>query len=130
MAKITRKFSDIDLSFSPHPVTKDLLAKYDESVIKNSVKNLVLTRHYERPFHSEIGSNATAMLFELATPATAVLLEQEIRNVIENFETRVDVLNVEAKIYPDGNSINVQITFQIKNTTAPVVVQFTLNRTR
>ena len=130
MAKITRTFKDLDLSFSPHPVTKDLLARYDESAIKNSVKNLVLTRHYERPFHSEIGSNANAMLFELATPATAVLLEQEITNVIQNFEPRVDVLRVQASIYPDGNSINVQIVFQIKNTTTPVSVQFTLNRTR
>ena len=130
MSKITRKFSDLDLSFNPHPTTKDLLLKYDESAIKNAVKNLVLTRHYERPFHSEIGSNANAMLFELATPATSALMEQEITNVIENFEPRVDVLQVKASIYADGNSINVYIVFQIKNTTTPISVQFALNRTR
>ena len=130
MSKITRTFSDLDLTFTPHPTTKDLLVKYDDSAIKNAVKNLVLTRHYERPFHSEIGSNANAMLFELITPATAILLEQEITDVIRNFEPRVDVLQVKASLYADGNSINVYIVFQIKNTTIPITVQFALNRTR
>lgn len=130
MATTTRIFSDIDLSFVPHPSTKDLRVRYDDNAIKNAVKNLILTRHYERPFHSEIGSNVTNMLFELATPATVVLLKQEIADVIKNFEPRVDLQNVDVAFSSDEHTLMVSLIFTIKNTTRPITVQFTLNRTR
>lgn len=130
MATLTRIFSDIDLSFEPHPSTKDLRVKYDDNAIKNAVKNLILTRHYERPFHSEIGSNVTNMMFELVTPATVVLLKQEIADVIRNFEPRVDLVTVEVGFSPDQHTLLVSIVFNIKNTTRPITVQFTLDRTR
>lgn len=130
MATTTRLFSDIDLSFVPHPSTGDLRVRYDDNAIKNAVKNLILTRHYERPFHSEIGSNVTNMLFELATPATVVLLKQEIADVIKNFEPRVDLQTVDVAFSSDEHTLLVSLVFTIKNTTRPITVQLTLNRTR
>lgn len=130
MPAITRLFSDIDLFSAPHPATGDLIAKYDDSAIKNAVKNLILTQHYERPFHSEIGSGVTSLLFDIPSPGLVVLLRQEIINVIQNFEPRVEVLNVDVKFALDLNTVVISIAFQIRNTTRPITVQFTLDRTR
>lgn len=129
MAK-TRVFSDIDLSFTPHPATGDLVAKYDDSAIKNAVKNLVLTKHYERPFHSEIGSSVGGLLFEIPSPALAVVIKQEIQDVITNFEPRVRVLDIGVVFEPDRNSTSITIVFKIVNTERPITLQFTLDRTR
>ena len=130
MPRPDKIFSDLDLSFNKHPVTGDIGAKFNEQAVKNSIKNLVLTRHYERPFRSEIGSNIGNMLFELATPALAAILKQEIINLIRNFEPRVDQLEVEISFSPDNNYILVKIIFTIVMTTSPIVLEFTLDRTR
>ena len=130
MPRPDKIFSDLDLSFNKHPVTGDIGAKFNEQAVKNSIKNLVLTRHYERPFRSEIGSNIGDMLFELATPALAAILKQEIINLIRNFEPRVDQLEVEVSFSPDNNYILVKIIFTIVMTTSPIVLEFTLDRTR
>ena len=130
MPRPDKIFSDLDLSFNKHPVTGDIGAKFNEQAVKNSIKNLVLTRHYERPFRSEIGSNIGNMLFELATPALAAILKQEIINLIRNFEPRVDQLEVEVSFSPDNNYILVKIIFTIIMTTSPIVLEFTLDRTR
>lgn len=129
MAK-TRTFADIDLSFTPHPATGDLIAKYDDNAIKNAVKNLILTKHYERPFHSELGSNATTMLFELPSPALTAVLDSEIRDVLRNFEPRVVVLDVVVRFTPDEQAVSITIVFKIVNTERPITLQFTLDRTR
>lgn len=125
-----QRYKDIDLSFEPHPSTGDLITLRDDIAIKNSVKNLVLTKHYERPFHSEIGSNVNKMLFENANPGIVTLLRQEIIDVINNFEPRVIVEDVQVLFSPDFNEIKVTIVFTIRNTMRPMTVQFTLNRTR
>jgi phage baseplate assembly protein W len=130
MAKNTRLFSDVDLSFEKHPATKDIFAKYDDNAIKNSVKNLILTRHYERPFHSEIGSNVNNMLFELATPAVTAIARQEIIDVLNNFEPRAEIIEVEVKFNTDANEMFVRIVFRIRNTQRPITVELTLDRTR
>jgi len=126
----TRLFSDLDLSFTAHPVTKDILAKYDDNAIKNAVKNLVLTRHFERLFHSEIGSNVNNMMFENANPGVVLSIRDEIYDVINNFEPRVDLLEVDVKFSPDQHLVMVTIIFKIKNTVRPITLQFALERTR
>lgn len=130
MAKNTRLFSDIDLSFEKHPSTKDIFAKYDDNAIKNAVKNLILTKHFERPFHSEIGSNVNALLFELASPAITAITRQNIIDVINNFEPRVVLLEIDVESSLDSNALFVRIVFRIRNTQRPIIVEFTLDRTR
>ena len=130
MARNTRTFSDLDLNFTAHPVTKDIVRKYDEEAIKAAVKNLVLTQNYERPFHSEIGSQIRGLLFEPATPMLNVMLKRAITDTIINFEPRVRLDNVLVTISPDNNEVYVSIYFTIINTTRPVQVDLILTRTR
>lgn len=126
----TRTFQDLDLNFTPHPVTGDLVRKYDEAAIKQSVKNLILTRNYERPFNSDLGSPVRALMFELVTPLTAISVKRAIIDVINNYEPRVELMEVEPIISPDSNSLYVSIVFKIANTERPITLDLLLERTR
>jgi phage baseplate assembly protein W len=130
MARNTRIFSDIDLNFTAHPVTKDITRRYDENAIKTSLKNLILTSNYERPFHSEIGSPIKRLLFEPATPMLEALVQKAIYDVVNNFEPRVQLLNVVVNLSPDTNSLYVSIEFKIVNTERPLLLDLVLERTR
>lgn len=126
----TRTYTDLDLNFIANPATGDISKKYDENAIKQSVKNLVMTRHYERPFHPEIGSQVMGLLFENDSPMLQATLQRAIIYTIENFEPRVKLINVQVNMNPDNNSVYVSITFKIVNTERPITVDFTLQRTR
>lgn len=130
MARNTRTFSDLDLNFTAHPVTKDIVLRYDENAIRTSLKNLILTSNFERPFHSEIGSPIKRLLFEPATPMLAVVMKRAIVDTVNNFEPRVELLNVDVNVAIDSNAIRVTIEFKIKNTERPLSLDLVLERTR
>lgn len=126
----TRIYSDLDLNFIANPATGDISKKYDENAIKQAVKNLIMTNHYERPFHPEIGSQVMGLLFENDSPMLQATLERAIIYTIENFEPRVKLISVQVSLNPDNNAAYVSITFKIVNTERPITVDFTLQRTR
>lgn len=130
MAKNTRTFSDIDLNFGAHPVTKDVSKKYDDYAIKQSIKNLVLTRNFERPFNSQLGTPLSSLLFEPVSPASAQLIKKVIEQTIINFEPRVVLTSVQVKFSPDNNAVYCGIEYRIVNTSTPQTVNLTLKRTR
>lgn len=130
MARNTRLFSDLDLNFTPHPVTGDLTRRYDDNAIKQSIKNLLQIRHFEKPFHSEIGSPLRELLFEPITPLTEMMARRSIIDVISNFEPRVNLINVEVIASDENNSLYINIVFKIINTERPITLDFVLERTR
>jgi len=130
MAKNTRSFSDIDLMFIANPVTGDLSKKYDENAVKQSIKNLVMTRNYERPFNSSIGSQIYNVLFEPISNITPNLVKQIIQNTINTFEPRAKLIDISVLLTPDSNSLYVTIVFAIINTVTPITMSLTLERTR
>jgi phage baseplate assembly protein W len=130
MANNTRTFVDLDLNFTPHPVTGDIVVRLDENAIKRSVRNLILTKNYERPFHSEIGSQATALMFENADAFTETIIRQTIIDTIITFEPRVELIDVGVVFRPDNNAADVRIDFRILNTFTPVTMELVLERTR
>ena len=128
--KSVRTFTDLDLNFNLHPTTKDVNKFRNENAVINSIKNLILTNHYERPFQPDLGSNLKRMLFEQVDNATAALLEREISETIENYEPRVQLKDVSAEGFPDENGYKVEITFYLINNPDPVTVDFFLERVR
>lgn len=129
MAK-TRTFSDLDLNFIANPVTKDVSKKYDESAIKQSIKNLILTKNFERPFRSDIGSQIKTLMFEPITPMLSAIIKKTIENTITSYEPRVNILDVSVLLSPDNNGVYVTIVFAIVNTSTPISVDLFLERTR
>jgi phage baseplate assembly protein W len=123
-------YSDLDFSFLIHPVTKDLILSKNHDAIKKSLKNLVLTNHYERLFHPEIGSNVNRMLFEPMISITANYLETEIHNVITNYEPRVKLAGIDIEPLPDNNALKITITYYEQHSTIPTVFDVILERLR
>lgn len=123
-------FSDIDLTFRRTPVTGDVAMRYDDQAVISSVRNLLLTNFYERPFQPNVGSNLTALLFEPATNITASILADEIRNVIKNYEPRALINEIQVTLTPDQNAFSVKMSFFIANNTAPTNVSLLLQRSR
>ena len=111
--RISRAFKDISLSFTPHPVTKDLTILKNENAIKKSVRNLVQTIPTERFFNSAIGSEVRDSLFEFVDFGTAALLEKQIELAIKNFEPRVENPVIEVSPTPDGNAFEIDIKYRI-----------------
>lgn len=131
MAIIRQRFySDIDLRFTPQPATKDVSLSYDEQAVIRSIKNLLLTKPYERLFQPTLGSNIDALLFEPITPLTGSLLRDEIIRTINNFEPRATIASIDIVDYPDQNGYQVSLFFYIANKTDPVGISLLLKRSR
>ena len=116
-----RQYSDLDLFFSAKGVSKDISKVTDIQAVKRSVRNLVLTNHYEKPFHPEIGSGVRDILFEPMTPITANILARKIEDVIVNFEPRAKLIGVRAQPNLDRNEYEVTIEFYVINTPTELV---------
>jgi phage baseplate assembly protein W len=125
-----RVFKDLDLNFISHPVKKDVSKHINEYAIINSVKNLVSTNFYEKPFSPEIGSSVRNLLFENVDPLVAARLERAIAETITNYEPRVSVTNIRAQASPDENLYVITLSFIIINLPNPITIDFFLERIR
>ena len=117
--RISRGFKDISLSFTPHPVTKDLTILKNENAIKKSVRNLVQTIPTERFFNSAIGSEVRDSLFEFVDFGTASVIQNQILITLENFEPRIDDVTVEVQPKPDTYEFEVTVFFTIVGQDTP-----------
>ena len=114
-------YSDLDLFFGMNNSDKDVNIIYDVQAVKRSIRNLVLTNQYEKPFHPEIYSGVRGMLFELMTPTTAVIVARQVEDVIENFEPRARLVGVTAYPDLDRNAYDVTVEFYIVNAPTELV---------
>ena len=115
----SKAFKDISLTFVPHPVTKDLPVLINERAIVRSVRNLVETIPTERFFNSLIGTDIRGSLFENFSRNTAIIIEDQVRETINNFEPRVDKVRVEVNASVDTNTLDVKVLFDIIGLEAP-----------
>ena len=111
--RISRAFKDINLSFNAHPVTKDITVLKNENAIKRSVRNIVNTIPRERFFNPELGSDVRSSLFNFVDYGTASVIQKQIQIAIENFEPRVDNLQVNVFPRPDSNEFEINVLFDI-----------------
>ena len=117
----SRVYKDLNLNFGVNPVTNDVTTVTDVNAVKRSVRNLLLTNHYDRPFHPEIGSNVTSLLFENFGPITGNQLARQIEEMIANFEPRARVESVECFPLQDRNTYDVRIYFYVENMPAELI---------
>ena len=126
----TRNFRDLDLNFAIHPITKDVNIYKAEYAVINSVKNLILTNHFEKPFQPEVGSNIRRLLFENVDSIMAAQIEREIEETINNFEPRVQISSVIAIHAPEENGYKIRLEFFVINNPDPITINFFLERIR
>ena len=121
ISRNVRQWTDLDLFFGKKATSKDISKVTDIQAVKRSIRNLVLTNHYEKPFHPEIGSGVRGILFEPMTPLTAHILTRKIEDVIENFEPRARLISVRAQPNLDRNEYECTIEFYVVNTPTELV---------
>jgi hypothetical protein len=119
--RAAQKYKDLDLNFKLVNSTKDVNRVTDVLAVKRSVRNLVLTNHFEKPFHPEIGSGVRDILFEPMTPITASILATAVEDVIENYEPRARLIGVRAFPNLDQNAYNVTVEFFVVNAPTEVI---------
>jgi phage baseplate assembly protein W len=123
-------YKDLNLDFQTNTATKDIQKITDVEAVKRSVRNLVNTNHYEKPFHPEIGSNLRAMLFENITPQMNHAISKQIELLINNYEPRCRLVQVNSQPIFDRNGYACQISFYVVNYPDPVIVESFLERLR
>ena len=113
--RVVKEYVDLDLFFGKKSSNSDIQDITNVKAVKRSVRNLILTNHYEKPFHPEIGSGVRDMLFENMTPVTSIILAKKIEDVILNFEPRARLVGGRAEPILDRNSYEVTIEFYVVN---------------
>lgn len=129
MTRATRQFIDLDAAFSFNPRTRDVAVKVDDNAIRGALRNLIHTRHYERPFAPDLGCQIHNLLFENGDPLTLILAERTILNAITKYEPRVEVLNINVN-FKDANDLYISIEYKIRNTEQVSVFTTTFTRVR
>ena len=130
MATIQKLYSDIDFTFTRNPVTSDVALSYDKQAVIRSIRNLLQTKHYDRLFNPDLGSNLNALLFEPFSPLTTSALETEIKSVVNNYEPRAKIHYIKVAPNYDRNLYDVTLAFYIENTSLPTTVTLLLERNR
>ena len=129
-SRATRIYKDLDLDFGRNVVTNDVNKLTDVEAVKRSVRNLINTSHFERPFHPELGGNVRAMLFEPMTPLTAINLQRKVEEVLNNFEPRAKITQIIADPDIDRNAYRLSIKFYVIGIQNPITVETFLERLR
>ncbi len=125
-----RTYSDLNLDFGRHVVTNDISKIKGVDAVKRSVRNLVQTAFYERPFHPELGCGVRELLFENFTPVTSMFISRKIEEVLSNYEPRARIHQIAVNEQPDRNGIEATIFFYVENLPEPVSVTTVLQRVR
>lgn len=123
-------YSDFHKDLTISPISKDLAVKRDEDSVKEAMKNLLLTDRGERPFQPFLGGDIRSMLFEQMTPAVLKLLEEKVKDVINNHEPRVELIKVEVIGDYDKNGVYVNIYFYLRNYEEELTLTVFLERVR
>lgn len=123
-------YTDFHKNITINPLSGDLALKTNEESIKESLKNLILTNRGERLFQPDLGSDVRASLFENATPVTLKILDERVRDVINNFEPRVSLIDVDVTSIYDDNRVQITIYFYVKNSEDPISVTVFIERVR
>ena len=128
--KIDPIYTDFYKDLTVNPFSGDLALKKDEESVKEALKNIIFMDKGEKIFQPTFGGNIRAMLFELNTPVTLKLIQEQIKTTINNYEPRVELIDVEVYSLIDDNSVVIKIIYALRNREEPLQVEFILERVR
>tara|TARA_Y100001963_G_scaffold8716_1_gene11291 strand:+ start:224 stop:625 length:402 start_codon:yes stop_codon:yes gene_type:complete len=131
LERVSQGFKDISMSFQSNPLNNDLIGLKNENAIARSIKNIVFTVPGEKFFNENFGSDISEVLFENINDVSAAAIEDQITLSIENYEPRVELIEVKAHPNYDNNQFDAVITYKIIGTDIPPQeLQFVLLPTR
>lgn len=125
-----KRYSDIDMAFTMNPGNNDIFFKTNEEAVKQSVKNLLMTSPYDRPFNPLLSSQVNELLFEPWSPLTRSSMKKVIKDLLDNYEPRIKLTGLDISNEIDTNAISITLYFTIVNTNKEVTYSILLGRTR
>ena len=128
--KAIELYSDFPMTMDENPVSGDLTRITNENSVKQSIRNLLLTDRGERLFQPNLGSDIRALLFENISADTLVLIQEKVKDTIEIYEPRCNLISVDATSAIDDNTVNIRVLFNVINITQPIELNVTLSRVR
>jgi len=125
-------YSDLDLSFAVNTTASDdIFKKTDAAAVKQAVKNLLLSNECDKPFRPRYGANLTKMLFDLVDDEDAEDdIRERIYQVIDQYEPRASIEELEVNLAPDQNRLQVKLTFRVLNIDQTETLETTVTRYR
>ena len=131
LERVSKGFKDLSMTFQINPINYDLIGLKNETAIARSIRNLVLTYPGERFFNENLGSRISRSLFENLDEITASVIKDEIRNTIENYEPRVNLIDVIVSPNYESGEFNVTLSYKIIGIDVlPQQLSFALQPTR
>lgn len=122
-----RVYSDIDLTLGARTSTDgDIFRKTDLAAVKQSLKTLLLTNRYEKPYRPSFGGDLRGLLFELADEDTGEVMIERVKSAIQRFEPRVAIINLRVTAQQEFNTVNVYLEFRVVNTGIVDILKITL----
>ena len=123
-------YSDLDILFRKHPQTGDVVVRTDADAVKRSVRNIILTNHYERPFKPGFGGSIRELLFDLTTDRKLKKVQERIRKMLTTFEPRIENVTVSINDVGESNEVRLGVNYSITNGVSNQSMEMTLTRAR
>lgn len=130
ITKRANLYSDFKKDLKRSPISQDVALLKDEDAVKESIRNLILTDPGERLMQPFIGGGIRALLFENVTPGILKLIEERVKNTINTYEPRCELIDVTVSSIIDDNTVRVSVIFYIKNSNQPIELDVILERIR
>jgi phage baseplate assembly protein W len=124
------RYSDINLQMIPHPLKRDIIPLKNENVVKNAVRNLIISNFFERPFAPTLAANLRGLLFEPADNITIAAIKNNILNVLKEYEPRIANIHILVELSPKETQYNVTVVFSIKEDDSIQDIEVNLKRLR
>jgi phage baseplate assembly protein W len=123
-------YSDFFTNLDKHPLNGSLARVTNEEAVRQSVRNLIMTDTYERPYQSQLGSKLHSLLFEPMDELTVSLIERTVEDTIRLYEPRASLRYIKVVPVESRNEYTVNIVFSLINTIGDVQMNLTIKRIR
>lgn len=123
-------YSDINLNFTPHPMTGDFTFLSNEQAVKRCLMHIGTMLPYDIPFEPDLHGHIRELLFELPTDATASTIEQRVRWAIQKLEPRADIKSVDVSLTSDETGYRIVVTFDVISLVETQTLEFYMERIR
>jgi phage baseplate assembly protein W len=131
LERVSQGFRDISMTFQNNPLNSDLIVLKNETAIARSIRNIVFTLPGEKFFNPNFGSRVSRSLFENVDGISASIINDEIKNSINNFEPRVSLIDVQTIPDFDNGAFDVNIIYRVVGADIPTQqLEFVLQPTR
>ena len=123
-------YSDINLNFTPHPMTGDFTFLSNEQAVKRSLIHIGSMLPYDIPFEPDWHGHIRELLFELPTDATSSAIEQRVKWAIKKLEPRADIKSVDVTLSSDETGYRIVVTFDVISLVETQTLEFYMERIR